>query len=67
MNCDIDFKVISEKRELEKGVGVGVICEVYTLFWSEFSISMTIGEREKGFPLLDMITLLRSGRLWGEF
>ena len=65
MTCNIDFKVINEKRE--KGVGVGVICEVYTLFWSEFSISMTIGEREKGFPLLDMITLLRSGRLWGEF
>ena len=47
MNCNIDFKVINEKRELEKGVGVGVICEVYILFWSEFSISMTIGEREK--------------------
>ena len=49
MNCNIDFKVINEKGEFEKGVGVGVIkfCEVYTLFWSEFSISMIIGERER--------------------
>ena len=47
INCNIDFKVINEKGEFEKGVGVGVICEVYTLFWSEFSISMTIGERER--------------------
>ena len=47
MNCNIDFKVINKKGEFEKGVGVGVICEVYTLFWSEFSISMTIGERER--------------------
>ena len=47
MNCNIDFKVINEKGEFEQGVGVGVICEVYTLFWSEFSISMTIGERER--------------------
>ena len=42
MNCNTDFKVINEKGEFEKGVGVEVICEVYTLFWSEFSISMTI-------------------------
>ena len=47
MNCNIDFKVINEKGEFEKGVGVGVICEVYTLFWNEFSISMTLGERER--------------------
>lgn len=47
MNCNIDFKVIDEKGEFEKGVGVGVICEVYTLFWNEFSISMTLGERER--------------------
>lgn len=66
MNRNIDFKVINEKGEFEQDVGVGVICEVYTLFCSEFSISMTIGERER-FPLLDMTTLLRSGRLWGEF
>ena len=47
MNCNIDFKVINEKGEFKKGVGVGVICEVYTLFWNEFSISMTLGERER--------------------
>jgi len=46
MNRNIDFKVINEKGEFEQGVGVAVICEVYTLLWSEFSISMTIGERE---------------------
>ena len=28
-------------------MGVEVICEVYTLFCSEFSISMTLGERER--------------------
>ena len=38
--------MINEKGEFENGVGVGVICEVYTLFWSEFSIAMTIGERK---------------------
>ena len=47
MNSNIDFKVINEKGDYEQGVGVRVICEVYTLFWSEFSISMTIGERER--------------------
>ena len=45
MNCNIDFKLINEKGDLEPGVGIGVIREVYTLFWNEFSISMTIGER----------------------
>lgn len=44
MDCIIDFKLIHGKGQFEQGVGVGVICEVYTLFWSEFSISMTIGE-----------------------
>jgi len=47
MNCNIDFKVTNEKGEFEQNVGVGVICEVCTLFWSDFSISMTIGERER--------------------
>ena len=47
MNCNIDFKLINEKGDLEPGVGIGVIREVYTLFWNEFSISMTIGERER--------------------
>ena len=47
MNRNIDFKVINEKGEFEQCVGVGVICEVYTLFWSEFSVSMTSGKRER--------------------
>lgn len=49
MNCNIDFKVIDEKGEFEKGVGVGVICEVYILFWNEFFIFMIFGERERVF------------------
>ncbi|CAH3142432.1 unnamed protein product, partial [Pocillopora meandrina] len=32
---------------IELGAGVGVICEVYSLFWKEFSIVMTGGERER--------------------
>ena len=63
MNCNIDFKVINEKGEFEKGVDVEVICEVYTLFWNEFSISMTLGERER----VPFVRHIRSGKLWGEF
>lgn len=47
MNYNIDFKIINEWDELELRVGTGVIPEVYTLFWNEFSIPMTIGERER--------------------
>lgn len=47
MNYNIDFKIINEWGELELRVGTGVIPEVYTLFWNEFSIPMTIGERER--------------------
>ena len=47
MNCNVDFKIINERGQLEPGAGVGVICEVYSLFWKEFSIAMTIGERER--------------------
>ena len=47
MNCNVDFKIINERGQLEPGAGVGVICEVFTLFWKEFSIAMTIGERER--------------------
>ena len=43
LNCSVDFRIINERGELEPGVGNGVICEVYSLFWNEFSISMTIG------------------------
>lgn len=47
MNCNVTFKIINERGELELGVGIGVTCEVYTLFWNEFAISMTIGDRER--------------------
>ena len=33
MNCNVDFKIINERGQLEPGAGVGVICEVYSLFW----------------------------------
>ncbi|CAH3176833.1 unnamed protein product, partial [Porites evermanni] len=46
-NYNIDFKISNERGELELGVGIGVISEVYTLFWNELSISVTIGDRER--------------------
>ena len=39
--------IVSKLGQLELGTGVGVICEVYSLFWKEFSIVMTSGERER--------------------
>lgn len=47
MKCELIFNVINERGEPEKGVGVGVLREVFTLFWGEFATSMTIGERER--------------------
>jgi hypothetical protein len=44
---EIEFRLINERGQVEAGVGSGVAREVYTLFWAEFSISMTIGERER--------------------
>ena len=38
--------IVSKLGQLELGAGVGVICEVYSLFWKEFSIVMTRGERD---------------------
>ena len=49
--CNVDFKSINERGQLEPGAWVGVICEVFTLFRQEFSIAMTIGERE-GVPFV---------------
>ena len=56
MNCTIDFKMINEKGELEPGVGISVICDMYTLIW-----------RERGFLSFDVVILLMNGRLWREF
>ena len=47
MECALLFKMINERGKTEKGEGIGVLREVFTLFWGEFSISMTIGERER--------------------
>ena len=43
-----------------------MISDMCTLLWNEFSISMTIGDREK-VPLLVMTILLKSGSVWEEF
>ena len=45
MNCNVDFKINNDRGELELVLGTGVNSEVYTLFWNEFSISMTDRER----------------------
>ena len=45
MNCNVGFKIINERGQLEPGTEVGVICEVFTLFGKEVPIAMTIGER----------------------
>ena len=66
MNCNVDFKIINERDELKLGLGTGVNSEVYTLFWNKFSISMTI-RIGRGFLLLGMTILLKSGSLWEEF
>ena len=44
---DITFEVINQRGEMEKGVGIGVARDIYSSFWEEFSISMTVGERER--------------------
>ena len=45
VKCNVDFKIVNKLGQLELGAGVGVICEVYSLFWKESSIVMTRGER----------------------
>lgn len=47
MKCDLIFNVINERGQSEKGESIGVLREVFTLFWGEFANSMTIGERER--------------------
>ena len=46
MNCELVFTVVNERGNKE-GVGGGVEREVYTLFWKQFSDSVTIGECER--------------------
>ena len=66
MNCIVDFKIINDRGELKLGLGTDVNSEKYTLFWNEFSISMTI-RIGRGFLLLGMTILLKSGSRWEEF
>ncbi|KXJ21767.1 hypothetical protein AC249_AIPGENE15187 [Exaiptasia diaphana] len=47
LNRDITFEVINQRGDVEQGAGIGVTREVYSSFWVDFSISMTIGERER--------------------
>ena len=47
MNKELIFEIINERGTLEKGVGISVTREVYTLFWNEFANSMTTGEKER--------------------
>lgn len=46
MNCELVFTDVNERGNKE-GVGGGVEREVYTLFWKQFSDSVTIGECER--------------------
>ena len=39
--------IVNKLGQLELGAWVGVICEFYLLFWKEFSIVMTKGQRER--------------------
>jgi len=47
LDKEIEFKLINGRGDIEAGEGIGVAREVYSLFWNEFAISMTIGERER--------------------
>ena len=47
MNSSLFFTIINERGGKEDGVGVGVEREVYSLFWKQFTNSMTIGERKR--------------------
>ena len=47
MNSELVFTIINERGEREEGAGIGVNREVFSLFWSDFADSMTIGERER--------------------
>ena len=39
--------MIDDRGLPEKGDGVGVTCDVFSLFWKAFGDSMRIGERER--------------------
>ena len=43
----IVFEMIDDRGLPEKGDGVGVTRDVFSLFWKAFGDSMTIGERER--------------------
>ncbi len=43
----IVFEIIDDRGKPEKGAGIGVARDVFSLFWKAFGDSMTIGERER--------------------
>lgn len=47
MNRELVFTVVNERGNKGEGVGEGVEREVYSLFWKQFSNSMTIGKCER--------------------
>ena len=47
LNCNLNFVLLADNNEPEMGRGNGVACEVLSLFWREFSISLAIGAAEK--------------------
>ena len=47
VNGELVFTVVNERGNKEEGVGEGVEREAYSLFWKQFSNSMTIGEHER--------------------
>ncbi|XP_028390701.1 uncharacterized protein LOC114515611 [Dendronephthya gigantea] len=47
LTSSIVFEIIDDRGIPEKGAGVGVARDVFSLFWKSFGDSMTIGERER--------------------
>ena len=47
VTSSITFEIIDHHGKPEKGIGIGVARDVFSLFWKAFGDSMTIGERER--------------------
>lgn len=47
LTSSIVFEIIDDRGKPEKGAGIGVAHDVFSLFWRTFGDSMTIGERER--------------------
>lgn len=44
---NLNLVIINEHGEIEEGRGLGVVQEVITMFWHQFSMFLTIGATEK--------------------